>query len=287
LEPSVQSSLNLIYQLGGPGPGGLAGTNEKYHIIGGNDQIAARMASELPPGFIQTEMSLVALALRSDGAYTCTFQRVASTLDVIADHVVLALPFEQLRKVDLSRAGFSALKMAAIAGYDLGTNAKLALQFNNRVWSTDDQLSGACNSDPRTFQLCWDGTVGQPGSMGILEDFLGGNAGGQNGFPGAAAHGPAPAVAAQSFLSNVEGPFPGATTAYTGSAWLDWWDRDPYISGSYGCYQLGNYTSFSGIEGRRERNVHFCGEQTSLRFQGFMEGALRSAEALAFQWPSR
>jgi monoamine oxidase len=92
LEPSVQSSLNLIYQLGEPGPGGLAGTDEKYHIVGGNDQIATKMVSQLPQGSIETGMSLVALDQRSDGTYQCTFQQGQSTVNVSADHVVLSLP---------------------------------------------------------------------------------------------------------------------------------------------------------------------------------------------------
>ena len=34
-EPSVQPALNLIYLVSAPGNGGLAGTDEKYHVFGG------------------------------------------------------------------------------------------------------------------------------------------------------------------------------------------------------------------------------------------------------------
>jgi monoamine oxidase len=200
---------------------------------------------------------------------------------VPADHVVIALPFNQLKKVDLSQAGFSAVKMAAINGYALGTNAKLALQFNSRPWARLDHWSGTCYTAPQDFQLCWDATVAQKGAAGILLRFPGGDAGGANAFRGAAPHGPVPAKYAQDFLTAVEAPFPGCQAAYNGSAWLDWWEQDPFIGGAYGCYQLGNYTAFAGIEDVRQGNVHFCGEQTDLNFQGFMEGALRSAERLA------
>ncbi|MGH8095234.1 MAG: FAD-dependent oxidoreductase [Chthoniobacterales bacterium] len=71
--------------------------------------------------------------------------------------------------------------------------------------------------------------------------------------------------------------------SYNGLAWLDWWEQDPFIAGAYGCYQVGNYTTFAGIEKVSEGNVHFCGEQTDLNFQGYMEGALRSAEDLALR----
>jgi monoamine oxidase len=284
-EPSLQPALNLIYLVQAPGKGGLAGTDENYHVIDGNDQIPAMMANQLPQGSIQTGMFLVALKQNSDGSYTCTFQKDAGTVDVTADHVVLAMPFNQLKKVDLRQAGFSPVKLAAINNYALGTNAKLALQFNTRPWSKQDHWSGTCYTGPDNFQLSWDATVSQKGSAGILNRFPAGNAGGPHAFPGAAAHGPAPAKYAQDFLTAVEAPFPGCQAHYNGNAWLDWWDQDPFIGGAYGCYQIGNYTEFAGIEKVRQGNVHFCGEQADLNFQGFMEGAVRSGERLAFHWP--
>jgi monoamine oxidase len=284
-EPSEQSALNLVYLLGGPGPGGLAGTDEKYHVAGGNDQIANGMASELPQGAIQTGMLLIALKQNSDGSYICTFQKGAGTTSVITDHVVLSLPFPQLAKVDLSQAGLSSLKLTAINNYALGTNAKLALQFNHRPWANRDNYSGVCYTDPQNFQESWDATVSQKGPAGILERYPGGNAGGANAFPGAAAHGPAPQQYASDFLNAVEAPFPGCIAQYNGKAWLDWWQQDPFVGGAYGCYGIGNYTEFAGIENVREGGIHFCGEQTDLDFQGYMEGAVRSAERLAFNWP--
>jgi monoamine oxidase len=282
-EPDVQPALNLIYLISGLGTGGLAGTDEQYHVIGGNDQIPTMMADQLPQGSIQTGMALVALKRRSDASYTCTFEAGSGQVEVSADHVVLALPFNQLKKVDLSKAGLSPVKMAAINGYALGTNAKLALQCKTRPWARPDHWSGVCYTEPQGFQLSWDATVSQNGPAGILLRFPGGNAGGANAFPGAAAHGPAPAQYAQDFLAGVEAPFPGCQASYNGLAWLDWWEQDPFIGGAYGCYQLGNYTAFAGIEKVSEGNVHFCGAQTDLDFQGFMEGAVRSAETLALR----
>jgi monoamine oxidase len=133
------------------------------------------------------------------------------------------------------------------------------------------------------FQLAWDATVSQPGEQGILLRFPGGNAGGAHAFPGANPHGIAPTKYAQQFPDAVEKPFPGCEASYNGLAWLDWWEQDPFIGGSYGCYRLGDYTSFAGVEAASQGNVHFCGEQTDLNFQGFMEGAVRSAEQLVFR----
>jgi monoamine oxidase len=284
-EPAAQAALNLIYLINALGTSGLSGTDEMYHVLGGNDLIARAMAAQLPAGAIQVGMTLVALKQNSDGSYTCTFKNGASTIDLPADHVVLGLPFNQLKKVDLSAAGFSSVKLAAINNYALGTNAKLPAEFNSRPWAKPDHWSGTCYTDPLGFQLSWDASVSQKGPSGLLLRYPGGNAGGANAFPGAADHGPAPTKYVQDFLSGVEGPFPGCQAAYNGKAWLDWWDQDPFIGGAYGCYQVGNYTEFAGIENVRQGNVHFCGEQTDLEFQGFMEGAVRSGERLAFNWP--
>src|SRR5690348_4501274 len=52
---------------------------------------------------IQLGQKLVAVALNADGTYTCTFQIPSRTLNEVTniDHLVLALPFSTLRKVDL------------------------------------------------------------------------------------------------------------------------------------------------------------------------------------------
>jgi monoamine oxidase len=109
----VQSSLNLIYLLGYAGPGNLrvfGKSNEKYRVAGGNDQIPTRLASALA-GQITFGSKLVAVRRNTDGTYTLRFRRGGSTRTVVADRVVLALPFSILgSSVDLSEAGFSALK---------------------------------------------------------------------------------------------------------------------------------------------------------------------------------
>ncbi len=60
-ESSVQSSLNMLYLLAYRGQGQLrifGPSNEKYHVVGGNDQVPARLASLLP-GQIKLGTALV------------------------------------------------------------------------------------------------------------------------------------------------------------------------------------------------------------------------------------
>ena len=293
--PETQSSLNLMYTLGyfdsatsgrGFQPTNypyLAGTDEKYHIHGGNYQVIHGMANELPAGTIQLGQKLMAVALNADGTYTCTFQNSSGTLYQVTniEHVVLAIPFTTLRKVDLSKANLSSLKMYAINNYNLGNNTKTLVQFNTRYWNTrgyDGNLYGD------TTAINWDNTSYQPGSptgwggdsvpQGILVNYQGG----VNGQNLAKNYGlsqdtqVAPNKLVSDTLGLWEPVWPGITGQYNGLAIVSDGNIDPHLLGAYSQYSLGQYTTFRGIEAVQEGNIHFCSEGTSLNFQGFMEG---------------
>ena len=289
--PEQQSALNLVYVLGyddssssGYQPKNspvLAGTDEKYHVKGGNDQIIAGMVGELPAGTIQLGQQLMAVALNSDGSYTCTFQSGATTYEVHCDHVVLAIPFSTLRKVDLSKANLSALKMTAINNLQLGNNAKIMLQFNQRVWNRDG-FNGNCQSD-NGAATTWEMTNYQPGASGILLSFPAGvqGQGLATKYGLAADQAAAPTAMVKDTLAVLEPIFPGVTANYNGLAYCNDGNIDPHLLGAYSQYSIGQYTGFSGIEPVQEGNIHFAGEQTSLDFQGFMEGAVTSGERVA------
>lgn len=278
LDANVQSALNLIYLLGFEKRGrlNLAGTDEAYHTVGGNDQYVSIMAGLLPAASISLRSPLVALRLNADGTYTCTFARGLSHVDVIVDHVVLALPFTLLREVDLAKAGFDALKITTIDELGMGTNAKLHLQFDTRLW-IGEGYSGAAYSDTG-FQTSWEVSRAQSGSEGIIVDFPGGTEGASFHAP---PHAPAPPEVSQPFLAAMEPVFPGISKAWNGKAFLDFWAADVWHRGSYACYRVGQYTKFGGYERFRQGNVHFCGEHTSIAYQGYINGAVQTGENAA------
>jgi monoamine oxidase len=51
--------------------------------------------------------------------------------------------------------------------------------------------------------------------------------------------------------------------------------------GSYSYWKVGQYTKFGGIEGRKEGEVHFAGEHTSVDFQGYLNGGVETGERAA------
>ena len=65
-------------------------------------------------------------------------------------------------------------------------------------------------------------------------------------------------------------------TDFNGRAYFVWSPGDPHIRGAYPYLGVGQYTGFNGIQGVRQDNLHFAGEQTSLNCEGYIEGALRS-----------
>src|SRR5207244_169381 len=131
-----QSALNMLYLLGFSGQGNLrifGPSNEKFHVRGGNDQVAAGLTQSLA-GQINLGSELVAIKRNADGTYALTFRSKIKA--VIADHIVLALPFSIMRSsVDWSEAGFNTFKSRAIREQGMGTNSKLHVQFTDRHWN--------------------------------------------------------------------------------------------------------------------------------------------------------
>ncbi len=182
-ECSEQSSLNLLYLLGYSGQGQFhvfGQSNEKYHVRGGNQQIADRLGLALGPQ-IATGTELTAIKKNPSGTFTLTLRQGSATITPDAyDHVVLALPFSLLRSVDYSKAGFedpNPLKVTAIKELPMGTNSKLHVEFADRFWYGAGN-NGNTYADTG-YQNTWEVSRAQGGGKGkgLLVDYTGGKIG--------------------------------------------------------------------------------------------------------------
>ena len=282
-----QSSLNLLYLLGFssiPGNFSVFGkSDERYHLVGGNERLPRAVAAALPAGSIQLNTALTGFAQNGDGTFTLTLKNPIKTFTSVVDRVVMAIPFSILRNILNSKAayraaGFDNLKQTAITQLGYGQNAKLQLQFNSRLWNQAGPWGiGNGNSYADTgYQNTWDVTRAQDGSTGILVDYTGG------GVPLASFGGDATdprvvATFAKTFLSQIEPLFPGLTAQWNGRATLDVPLSNPFLLGSYSYWKVGQYTQFGGYEKARQPDpvtgkCHFAGEHCSQDFQGYMEG---------------
>jgi monoamine oxidase len=288
-----QSALNLIYLLGHDATSEdtsqpqnspeLTGTDEHWHISGGNDQLISQTIAKLPAGTVQMGHCLEALRRRGVDGWTCVFRHDGTLVEVDADHVVLAIPFPKLRQVDLSDVPIPAAQRRAIDEEPLGSNSKLQVQFSSRVWNAQGWTANYYSDD--IAQGGWETTVNQPGPSGILIALPGGESATSWGERyGLTTHqGEAPEHMVREFLECFESYWPGTRDAYCGKAYYAWGAADPNILGSYSYLKPGQYTAFNGLQGNKVGTVHFAGEHTSMDYQGFVEGALRSGYRCALE----
>jgi monoamine oxidase len=278
LEIDEQSALNLIYLIGSDDASTFRvfGTSdERYHLHEGSEAVATELAKRLA-GQILLEHTVSAAQRLSAESIQLTIETQHSRFVERFDRVIFAVPFTRMRRMDLAGLGLSAEKLKVINELGYGTNTKTMGSFTSRVWELTHQSDGALLSDA-PFQQTWDTSRGQSGAHGVLTNFLGGHEGvdvlltdREQWFAGYV-------------VAEADKVFAGLKAAYVpGSSLRMHWPSHVHTLGSYACYKPGQW-AFAGIEGARHENIHFCGEHTSLDFQGFMEGAAESGAFAAFE----
>jgi len=196
------------------------------------------------------------------------------------------LPFAVLNELDISAAGFDALKLRAIAEQGRGHNGKLHLQFTQRDWLGAGPWPGVSNGSSYAdtgYQAGWEATRAQPGDPGILAFYSGGSVSDaaltERAFATVTDTGVRSDVAFA--LSRIAPVYP--TLQWNGKATQSLPHKSPLFRSSYSYYRVGQYTTFGGYEKARQGGVLFCGEHTSVDFQGFMEGAASEGRRAARQ----
>jgi monoamine oxidase len=272
LDAEDMSAINLFEAFVVPYPG----ANERFRIEDGNDRLVKGLVRRLPAGTIHKDRALEAIWTRPDGRTGLNF---GGSTDVVADHVVLALPFTALQDVDTSGLDLSARKRRAIRTLAMGTNGKANLQLNRSFkaigWNAD-----FASDDPH--HVTWDSTYGQTDPAPrtpVLTIYNGGAAG--TTLPTNDAHGPASPAVLDLFFDSLERGIPEIRDAFNGKAFLDFPFRDRWVRGSYAGFAPGQYTDFWGCLGDPEGTVHFAGEHTSTHSQGYLNGAVESGQRAA------
>jgi len=271
IDAKKMSAINLFEAYVAPYPG----ADERYHTHGGNDLIPQGLAATLDDDAIHLAAPLEAMRRRGNGTYELRFGGVGK---VVADRVVLCLPFTTLRRVDLDRAGLSAKRLRSIKQLGMGTNAKNHVQLRVRPYEID-KWSGGMTMDKPFRQSSWESTEGQAGPTSVITIWRGGKSGAS--YPTDVPHQWAPPAIIDANLAAFERGVPGLTAAFNGRSWLDSWVDDPWVRGSYAGFLPGQYTRYWGYLGRAEDGVHFAGEHTSTHSQGYLNGGVESGERAA------
>ncbi|MUL37112.1 flavin monoamine oxidase family protein [Gloeocapsopsis dulcis] len=272
-EAAEQSSLNLIYLIGtDTAEFSIYGdSDERYHIIGGNQQLLQRLAQPLA-SFIETGTELEAIRSLPDGRYRASFRAGTRVFERNYERVLLTIPFSVLRTVRLA-VDLPPAKRQVINGLCYGTNSKLITAYKERVWR-DRYKSTASVFTDLGFQNTWEPARYASGKSGLITNFCGGRYGVEVGRGTAEAQ-------AQKFHGQIEKVFPGLCRQRTGAAIRAYWTGEQYSAGSYACYLVGQWAPFYGKEGERVGNLLFAGEHCSQDYQGYMEGGCETGEIAA------
>lgn len=250
-------------------------SDERYHVIGGNEQIVRGLVAKLP-NQIRYGRRLVAARKTPAGRIELTFKEGSTTVTAVHDAVVLAIPFTMLKYVAFDASlGIPDWKKYAIDNSVYGTNAKLMIGFTGRPW-VEQGGNGAAYSDRPYLQTSWETNPSNAdATRGVITDYTGGALG--------ASLSNAQTDAAR-FLDDFDVAYPGAKARARKDAsgkyvaHLEAWPSNPYTLGSYSANGLGYFTTIADNEAKAVGNLYFAGETTSsfYEWQGFMEGGALS-----------
>lgn len=272
-----QSALNLLYLLGFAQKEHFqiyGDSDECFHIRGGNDQLPELLAKNLN-GQIRFNSQLIKIEQYGQNEIRLVFQGDEKEWEVLADKVILAVPFRILRTIDFENASFRQLKKTAIEEFGMGVNTKLHVQFVNRFWNELGN-NGETFADTG-YQQTFEPSRAQQGKSGILVNFTGGETAAKQ----FALTDEVLEETTKKFLDKLALVLPGSVSNWNGLSTVDHWLSNQWTKGSYSYWKVGHYTKFAGIVGEREGNIFFAGEHTSIKYTGYLNGAVETGERAA------
>jgi monoamine oxidase len=253
--------LSLLALVDFFGSGGFNGLDDMRRIEGGNDRLPAAMAARLGSSVhLRTVLRRVRATERR---VTAALQTDRGTDQLTADYLVVALPATIVREIDFGGT-LPDPQRQAIARLRYGRATRLAIQFARRFWRRRGRPN-AFGSDQPTGAV-WDGNEDQKGPAGILSLLAGGNASRE-----------IQAILEDEGLAGVTRRLrflgrPAATLAFKTVTW----EEDPWARGGYSYFDAKFDPLLRDWLARPAGRVVFAGEHTSIRWQGYMNGAVES-----------
>jgi len=295
------SALNLIYLLGwnthNSGGLPLAGTDERLHVVGGNDLIMTGMADQLPSGSIELEKKLIAITGPYGGPFTLHFEdRTSASCDVL----VLSLPMNLIKEIDISDSisfGFGEKKGEAFDSIvNVSDNGKIMMEFSDRHWDLTQiingqeihqaaraySFAGETDGNYSGFISTWEGEPGNPSPLGVMVNYNGGFE--ARNLKSKNLHGPARQQDVNRFLQQAEQIWPGISAKYINDmALVSNWIDDPLAKSAFTSPAVGTMTTWWGAQWESDLNgkILFAGEAYDEEYWSYMNGAILSGERVA------
>lgn len=261
-DPEQLSLLPLVDQFAG---GGMPGTGRMYRLKQGNDALAAALATGLCGRVL---LDTVIRRISQRGARVRVAVEDGRLHELTADYAVCALPASTLRDVAFSPA-LPHDQHRAVARLRYGTATRVLLQFETRFWKAFGRPAAYGSDQPHG--AVWDGNEQQSRKPGILSLLAGGRA--SREIRGIIAGGNWRALVRRlAWLGR-----PSALLTATSVTW----ERDRWAKGGYAVFDPAFDPELRAWLARPFGRLAFAGEHTSLRWQGYMNGAVESGRRAA------
>ena len=263
-DPDELSLIALVDQFSdseAPAPGAM------YRIEGGNDKLTAALAAPLGDR-LHLSTDVVALSHRGK-VVRVSVKNNRALAQINCDYAILALPATLLRRMPITPA-LPAQQHEAIVRLKYGRATKTLLQFSKRFWRAPGRARAF--GSPLPFGAVWDGNEEQRGRAGILSLLAGGGASDATQAI-IAKHGARGLTDALDWLGSKDSELVASRQIV--------WEQDPYARGGYAYFDPGYDPALRAWLSRPAGRLFFAGEHTSVKWQGYMNGAVESGRRAA------
>jgi monoamine oxidase len=264
-DPEELSLIALIDQFTGdesPAPGPM------YRLDGGTDRLTAALAGPLGSRlYLNTEV--VAISQRGNNVRVSVKQGGNAQSQITCDYAIVTMPASVVRRIPISPA-LPPQQHDAIGRLKYGHATKTLLQFSRRFWRVPGRPRAFGSALP--FGAVMDANEQQRGRSGILALLAGGGASDATQEI-TAKDGPRGLVSALDWL--------GADRAELLASRQVVWEQDPYARGGYAYFDPSFDPSLRAWLAQPAGRLFFAGEHTSVRWQGYMNGAVESGRRAA------
>jgi monoamine oxidase len=239
---------------------GTPGREPMYRLASGNDSLAHALARALAsPPILRTALRRVRQTRRS---VVATVEGPSGRDEIEADVAILAVPATTARDV-VFEPELPDAQQDAMRTLRYGAATRLLLQFDRRFWTSAGRSCAFGTDGP--LGAVWDGNEQQRGGAAILSLLAGGGA--SRELQALVRAGVAGIVPRLRWL--------GRPSRLLRSQMVVW-DDDPWVRGGYAYFHVGCRATSRDWLARPAGRVLFAGEQTSVRWQGYMNGAVQS-----------
>ena len=258
-DPVDLSLLALVDELAFESPGRA----RFYRIKGGNDLLVTRLAMKLRKP-VHLKSTVLAATHMRDKIRVTVGTPEGDQAQMTTDYLVLAMPATTLRRIAF-RPPLPPLQRKAIQDLHYGRATKTLLQFERRFWQQRGRPRAYGTELP--IGAIWDGNEEQRGREGILTLLAGGSA----------SRDTQTLVAKRGVEGLVESlEWLGAMRTPVLASRMICWEQDPWAQGGYAFFCPAFDPELRLWLTRPHGRIVFAGEHTSLRWQGYMNGAVES-----------